>query len=75
MVSGLYFKGSQNETRIAEGDAEALRFLALPKLNRRLFSYGHLFSSAVQLTISMIGTELPSPATSIRNLLPSRVTS
>ena len=75
MVSGLYFKDSQNETRIADSDAVALRFLAtLPKLNRRLFYYSHLFSSAVQLTVSMIGIE-PSPATSIRKRLPSRVTS
>jgi hypothetical protein len=75
MVPGLYFKDSQNETRIADSDAVALRFLALlPKLNSRLFC-SHLFSSAVQLIISMIGTELPSPATSIRKRLPSRVTS
>src|SRR6266508_1825000 len=48
MVSGLYFKDSQNETRIADSDAVALRFLAvLPKLNRSLFYYSHLFSSAV----------------------------
>ncbi len=75
MVSGLYFKDSQNETRIADSDAVALRFLAvLPKLNRSLFCYSHLFSSEGQLTISMIGIET-SPATSIRNRLPSRVTS
>jgi hypothetical protein len=60
MVSGLYFKDSQNETVLRKDDAEALRFLAvLPKLKRPLFCYRSTLAAADNL-FAVVQANVPS---------------